>query len=284
MPLSIPCRECTNEIPQPAEHCPHCGQPGYFWNVITAEEPAEQAALDRRYRAAEADAVSRGVASILDDFENAIGRSKVVIARSEVEVSRLASSSRQLYATYYELIEGEVRLPTGDEWDILRELADTVLFWKSKKHIRFGALSLDGAGLPNYGPCSLVLREQMISHRASVFEENSAQFMERRKIKISREPKLPKGYRARWDNRGKLCVAKLASQIDSHTRPDKYSALLLREGATSENDEFVEVHIYGAMTVLTMEQVIVTAHNRNQKATILKAIKFKLAKHGVRAS
>jgi hypothetical protein len=284
MPLSIPCPECTNEIPQPAERCPHCGRPGLAWNVIAAEDNAEQAALNRRYQAAKTDAVSRGVEGIVQDFEKAVDHSMAVIARSEIEVNRLASSSRQLYATYYELTEGRISLPAGDKWDVLRELADTILFWKSKQDIRFGALSLDGVGLPNYGPCSLVLRDDMISHRSSVFEENSAVFMERRRIRVSREPKVPKGYRAVWGDRGKLCVAKLASKIDSRTGPDKYSALLLRQGPTSEDDEFVEVHIFGAMTILTMEQVIVTAPNRNQKATILKAIKFKLAKHGVTAS
>jgi hypothetical protein len=284
MPLSIPCPECTNEIFQPAERCPHCGQPGLAWNVIAAEEAAERTALNRRYEAARRDAVSRKADGCLQDFENAVARSKAVIARSEIEVNRLASSSRQLYATYYELTEAGISLPAGDEWDMLRELADTVLFWKSKKHIRFGALSLDGFGLPNYGPCSLVLRDEMISRRSSVFEENSAVFMERHKIKISREPNIPKGYKATWGDRGRLSVAKLAGKIDSHTGPDKYSTLLLRQGATSKADEFVEVHIFGAMTVLTLEQVIVTAPKRNQKATILKAIKFKLAKHGVRAS
>jgi hypothetical protein len=284
MPLSIPCPECKNEIPQPAERCPHCGRPGVFWNVIAAEEAAERAALNRRYQAAKADAVSRSADSNLRDFENAIAQSKAVIARSEIEVSRLASSNKQLYATYYELTEGGITLPAGDEWYLLRELADTLLFWKSKKHIRFGALSLDGVGPANYGACSLVLRDKMISHRSSVFEENSAVFMERREIKIAREPSVPKGYKAIWGERAKLCVAKLANKIDSKTSSDKYSGILLKQGATSEDHEFVEVHIFGPMTVLTMEQVIVTAPKRNQRATILKAIKFKLAKHGVRAS
>jgi hypothetical protein len=118
----------------------------------------------------------------------------------------------------------------------------------------------------------------MISHRASVFEENSARFVERHGTRI------PKGYRATWDDRTKLGVAKLSWKIDSATGSDKYSGILLKQGATSEDDEFVEVHIWGPMTVLTMEQVIVTAPKRNQRATILKAIQFKLAKHGVRAS
>ncbi len=124
----------------------------------------------------------------------------------------------------------------------------------------------------------------MISHRASVFEENSALFMERRGIKISRSPNLPKGYRATWDERAKLCVAKLAGKIDAATRSDEYSGLLVKQGATSEDDEFIEVHIWGPMTVLTMERVIVTAPKPRHRATIIKALKAKLAKHNVRVS
>lgn len=284
MTLSIPCRECKNEIPQPAECCPHCGRPGLFWNVIAAEDPAERAALERRYQAAKADAVSRNASRNVQDFENAVATSKAVIARSESEILRLASSDRQLYSTYYELTEAGVNLPAGDGWDVLRELADTVLFSKSKKAIRFGALSLDHIGLANYGACSLVLRDKMIRHRTSVFEENSAVFMERRRIKISREPKVPQGYKATWGERAKLGVAKLANRIDSNTGPDKYCGLLLRQSVTSEDDEFLEVHVYGPMTILTMEQVIVTAPRKNQRATILKAIEFKLKRYGVRVT
>lgn len=279
--MTVPCPECGNDIQQPAERCPHCGRPGYFWNVIAATDPGEQAALDRRYQAAKADAASRKASDCLHDFENTIASSQAVIARSESEVLRLATSTRQLYSTYYQLIEAEVRLPEGDQWDVLRELADTLLFPGYKKNMRFAALSLDGVGLPRYGPCSIALRDKMISHRASVFEENSAVFMEHHNIKISRHPNLPRGYRATWDDRAKLCVAKLSRKIDSTTASDKYSVLLLQQGATSEDDEFVEVHVSGPMTVLTMERVIITAPKSNQRATIIRAIKAKLAKHNV---
>ncbi len=284
MPISVSCPECSNEIPQPAERCPHCGRPGIFWNVITANDAAERATLERRYQAAKSDAASRNADAPLQDFENAIADSTAVIARSESEVLRLASNSRQLYGTYYQLIDAGIRLPDGDEWAVLRELADTVLFPGYKKDMRFAALTLDGSGLSNYGSCLIVFRSAMISHRASVFEENSALFVERHGIKISRKPNLPKGHCATWDERAKLVVAKLSPKIDSATRSDEYSGLLLKQGATSEDDEFIEVHIWGPMTVLTMERVIVTDPNPRHRATIVKAIKAKLAKHNVQAS
>jgi hypothetical protein len=284
MPISVTCSFCGNEVPPPSQHCPHCGRPGRFWNVLAADEPDERAALDRRYQAARKDAISRKADGALQDFENALASSKAVIARSQSEVLRLASSTRQLYGTYYQLVEAGLRLPDGDEWDILRELADTVLFPKYKQDMRFGALSLDGCGLPNYGECSIVFREEMIADRASVFEENSALFMERHDIRISRKPNVHRGYRATWAERGKLCIAKLYRRIDSTTTPDKYSQILLMPGATSEDDDFVEVHIFGPMTVLTMEQVIVIAPHASKRATITRAIKSNLAKHNVKVN
>ena len=280
MPTSIYCDHCKNEIPQPAPCCPHCGQRGIFWNVIDADQADERAALQVRYDAAKADAVARGVDMAVQDFETAVASSKAVLARSVDEVQRLANSSRQLYATYYQLIEAGLKLPDNDEWNRAREITDTVLFPHYKEHVRFAALSLNGVGLSTFGDCSIELRDEMISHRASVFDENSVLFMERHGVKVSRKPGVPKGYRAIWAERGKLCTAKLAARIDSTTAPNQYSTLLLTQGASPETHEFIEVHIFGPMTALTMAKVRITVAKPRSKATI-RALKSNLAKHGV---
>lgn len=280
MPASISCPFCTNEIPQPAPCCPHCGQRANFWNVIDADQADERAALQVRYEAAKADAVSRGVDVTVQDFETVVAGSKAVLARSVEELQRLATSHRQLYATYYQLIEAGLKLPDDDEWNVARELTDTVLFPNYKEQIRFAALSLDGVGLSTFGVCSIELRDEMIAHRTSVFDENSVLFMERHGVKVSRKPGVPKGYRAIWEEREKLCAAKLAARIDSTTAPNQYSSLLLTQGASPEAHEFVEVHIFGPMTVLTMKRVRITVTKPRSKATI-RALKSNLAKHGV---
>lgn len=281
MPDSIPCPECKNEIPQPATCCPHCGRPGIFWNVLHANDAGERAALDRRYTAAKADALARGADGVVHDFENALASSVAVIARSEVDVHRLANSSRQLYGTYYQQIDAGLRLPDGDKWDVVRELTDSLLFPKYKEQMRFAALSIDGIGLSNYGACSLILRENLIAHRASVLEENSVLFMEHHGVKVSRKPAVPKGFKAIWTERDKLCVAKLAGLIDSSTTPNQYSSLLLKQGAAPEDDQFVEVHIFGPITILTMAKVTVVISKPGPRRTIVRALKSKLAKHGV---
>ncbi|MFL6273792.1 MAG: hypothetical protein ACJ74G_01170 [Blastocatellia bacterium] len=277
-----PCDYCKNDIPPSAHQCPHCGRPGLFPNVRLAETPAERAALNRRYQAAMKDSAARGAMSPVNDFEKVIADSKAVISRPLGELQRLATSDHELYATYYELTEGGVRLPKGEKWDTLRAVADKALFLSYEKQVRFAALTLDGKGLFNYGECAIVLRTDYIAHRASVFEENTVLFMKHHKIQMSKADKLPTGYRATWDERGKLCVAKLYKSIDAGMRPDEYSTLLLQQGATSEDDQFVEAHIYGPMTIRTVEQVVLDPRlKRHQRATILKALKEKLSQAGV---
>jgi hypothetical protein len=284
MPDSISCPDCTNEIPQPASCCPHCGRPGIFWNIIQANKDDERTALQNHYRAAIADAQSRGADSMVQEFEKAVAGSKAVLARPDTEVQRLANSARQVYGTFYQLVEAGLILPDGDEWNAARELADTLLFADYKKHIRFAALTLDGVGLSKFGSCSITLRDDMIAHRASVLDENSVLFIERHGVKASRKPDIPRGFRATWNERDKLCIAKLAGRIDSSITPNQYSGLLLKQGVLPEDDEFVEVHIWGPLTVLSMEEVTVTVPKARPKATIVRAIKSKLAKHGVSVS
>ena len=292
MAKSIPCEYCGHDVPLSADRCPHCARHCFFPNVRAAEDPAENEALERRYRSAKRNAAARGAETALDNFEADVMNSKAVITRSINEVERLASSDNELYAAYYRLIDAGVRLPDGGEWDVLRVLTDDVLFSGYREEIRFGALSLNGIGLFNYGECSIVLRTDMIAHRASVFEENTVMFMVRKGIlsmirSIARKgikedaPSLPRGYRATWENRGKLCIAKLSDSIDTATKADEYSDLLLKQGATSEEDKFVEVHIFGPMTVRTIERVVFDLHKKTASRARIKALEEKLKKAGV---
>jgi hypothetical protein len=275
------CSHCGNDIPLAAERCPHCALPGIFSNVRAAEQTEERQALNNRYEDALQRADSRGCQQVAKDFEAAISDSQAVIARSLLEADRLASSDKQLYATFYQLVEAGVRLPSGSKWDALREVADGALFPGYKRNIRFAVLSLDGCGLSNYGECFLVLHNHMIGHRASVFEENSVIFMEKHKILMSQAHNLPHGYRATWEERAKLCFAKLVDKLHPNTREETFARILLKEGKKSEEDSFVEVHIWGPMTTHTLEQVIINQPKRRADRVILKALGEKLSKVGV---
>lgn len=167
MPVIRQCNLCNNPLPRSASVCPHCGRPGLYPNVEDADDLVERAALERRYQAALTESATRGADRSLKDFEATAADSKAVLARSPGDLLRLANSDRDLFATYYQLRRAGLRLPAGDEWDYRRRSADLALFPDFEEHITFAALSLDGAGLSNYGACSIALRNDMIAHRAS---------------------------------------------------------------------------------------------------------------------
>jgi RNA polymerase subunit RPABC4/transcription elongation factor Spt4 len=281
MILSVSCAFCTNNVPPSASRCPHCGQPSLFPNVVIAH--SEQSSLQNRYDNAISLALTSGAITNVNDFERTVNKSCAVVNRSLSELQRLVGSDFEVYATYYRLSEG-IRLQKGEEFDSLRQAADSIFFTGYAKEIRFAALSLDSLGLQNYGDCSWILREAMIEHRASVFEENTTlYYMNNARIKGASD--IPKGLRANWADRAKLCVAKLAAKIDTTTTPAQYSDILLHQGVTSSDDDFIEVHIFGPMTIRTIEEVTFTGKKKNKaEQAIIKGIKEKLGKYGVKVN
>lgn len=275
------CLVCGNTFILSEERCPHCGRPALYPNVFAAEVPEEVKALEERYEAAKREADARGALHTVERFEIDIANTRAVIARPDGEVQRLITNDNQIYATYYQLLGSGVKLPDSDKWNILRRGADEALFAGYREQIRFAALSRDGIGLLNYGDCFLVLRTSMIAHRTSVFEENAVIFMEHHDIKMKDAHELPRGYRATWQERAKLCVAKLAAKIDANTPTTAYSGLIIQQGSTSGDDDFVEAHIWGPMTIRTVEEVVVNPRSKRRPSAVNKANKARLKKFGV---
>jgi hypothetical protein len=271
------CASCGHPVPLDWSLCPHCARPSLYPNVRAAEQKAERDALAARYALAIQDAEARGCGDVARAFEVATGASQAVLSRGLGEVERLASSDRQLYSTYYQLLEAEVKLPDSDVWDRLRGLADEALFPHYKEKIRFAALSLDGIGLPHYGECTLVLREEMIAHRTSLLEDNSALLMDREGYNLSA------GQRATWAERARLCMAKLASQLRPETTEAEFALLLLKPGSRPEDDEFIEAHIWGPMSSWTFAKVVLSrpAGTRAPAKARVKALRARLAKAGI---
>ncbi len=211
--------------------------------------------MDERYQRAVTEAAARDCADPARAFESTVAGSRAVIGRSIEEARRLATGDDHGYASYWMLLHAGVRLPEGGRWDRLRGLADWELFGSFREHIRFASLSLDGACLSHYGAVSLELSETMIAHRATVFEENSAVFFERKR-RIGEEPPMIVGHRARWVDRGKLALVKHAQELTPTSEPKRFVAMLLRSGATSADDVFIEVHIYGPLTRRSLARVV----------------------------
>ena len=275
------CEHCGNSFPMSRSICPHCARPALYPNVRAAEMREEVEALRERYAQAKEAAQLRGCPANVGAFEEAAGAAKAATARSLVDVQRLAHSDRELYATYYQLADAGVRIPADEKWDVFRTAANASWFPSYFEDLRFAALTLDGTGLSSYGECTIVWREDMIAHRASVTEENTTTFMLRRSIPFGAMDRIPTGYRATWARRGVLCVAKLADRITENTQAKEHQGILLAKGATTEEDDFVEAQIWGSMSHRTMESVIVPRPARRAERVILKDLREKLDKVGV---
>jgi hypothetical protein len=274
------CRYCKLEFPASQAHCVHCARFAGYPNVFAAAAPKERAALRRNHERALRDASKRGASSVAQRFEQEVLRARVAIWRPLGEVLRLASKDNQLYTTYYRLADAGVQVPEGDEWDSLRTEADVAVFRGYHREIRFAALALDDRRLSNYGVCMMVLREEMIAHRATLFVENTAVRVKR--SAGTREPgaDLPPGLRATWKARGRLALAKVADRLTPSTDSHEFPVLLLAEGADSSLDQFVEVHVYGPMTIRTVARLVI--HDpRYAEAARLQGIEEMLRRYNV---
>ena len=77
-----------------------------------------------------------------------------------------------------------------------------------------------------------------------------------------------------------MCVAKLQKTIDAAAKPDGYSGLLMRQAKNSGDDQFVEVHIWGPMTVRTVESVTARKRVRPADGVNLRKLQELVEKYG----
>jgi len=239
--------------------------------VTAANDHAERQELHNRYQRACALALKNGCDAVRQQFEAAVQASaKVVISITFNELERLTKSDTQVFSTFYNRVQAGLQIPKGGKWDVLRGIAEHALFPGYKDQVRFGALSLDETGVKNYGECSIVLKDLMVGHRTSLFEGNNVVFtVYKQKLSMADAENLDKGFRAVWPEREKLCIAKLVSRLHVGVAGKDFPSLLLEQGATTMEDEFVEAHVWGSLTVRSMQHVrIHRKGSRPRKAVI----------------
>ena len=270
------CSHCRLDFPTTLPECPHCGQPRLFPNVEEAR--SEQAELYKRYESAIQAADRGGTEATVRRFESMASRSAAVICKSLAFVSELADGTR-IFPTFYMMRDSGMFIPQGSKWDALRGAADEFFFGQNKGQIRFAALSCEGVGLKNYGESSMVLGERFIAHRTSLFETNTARFLDRGGIfHPGKSSAVPPGLRAIWEDRGRLATAKLEPRINAATTDADFPALLLLQGATSDDDEYIEAQIFGPLTIQSFSEVTLPKVSRRLPASAIKGLTQKLAK------
>jgi hypothetical protein len=258
----LTCKSCKVPCPDYLLDCPTCGDRIGFPNVNIARRNGEKQALSGRYEAAIQAARANGSEARLNAFQTACEAGSVVMCCPAQKLIDMANGTVQLYATFYDLLSMRLaseRQPGEPNWNLIRCKSEMTLFGDpapviDKVPLHYAVLSLDGKGLSHYGGqddyCEVELRVPMIENRASLFETNLGVFYDQH-----RHDALPPGMRAEWADRGKLCVAKLAQKITRTTSGSDFPTILMELKGKPVEDQFVEVHVYGDMTLQTFRRV-----------------------------
>ena len=250
------CPHCDRPVEGYGPQCPTCdGFIGYP-NVDEVEEPDERSALEQRYHDALEDASNEGADAVVADFKQAVDNAQAVINLSPRDLAFFLTSDSR-YEAYRKLIETGRRARADRKNDKHRSAVDGILFGTYDKDICTAALSINGEGLISYGSFAARFKEATIGHRASLLEENSFDFVKHHNCRPG-EP-LPQGYRATWNERGKLAVAKLGATISPTTNPAEFPRILLWTEGNRETDRFIEVHIYGSFDRFAVHSVCGTS-------------------------
>jgi hypothetical protein len=250
-------------------HCPHCERNEYYPNVEMARWPDEVAALEVRFQLAMETARNAGREDVAKAFVVAVEEKSVAVLSIPLSDAEdvIKSGFRE---TYYRLGRDRYpipRPPDTPDWEGIRQVIESKLFDDRFKYdMQFAALSLTGEAIASYGPVRFVCNLDLIAHRASAFHENSCVFAMRDDITAVGE--VPWGYRSTWADRGKLSLAKMVEQLTDAADITTFQGLILRAGATPALDEFVEVHIFGKLSVKALGHAIVMLRKEDKRARV----------------
>jgi hypothetical protein len=144
--------------------------------------------------------------------------------------------------------------------------------------INYTALSIDGRGVIWWGAYSIVLKNAHIARRTSVFEENPFLFCERHHVIAGKRP--PLGFRASWSRRQDLAMAKLGDQLTATTNQTEFAPILLSQGTSRANADFIECHTFGSLHRSSIERVVGPRPMRGPDLIIWRSVVAQLQKLG----
>ena len=100
------------------------------------------------------------------------------------------------------------------------------------------------------------LSNPKVAHRTTLFEDNNVVFtVYKQSASMADAGELEPGHRATWDRRNRLCVAKLAKRLTSGLHSSHFADFVLEQGPTARDDRFVELHIWGSLTIRSVARV-----------------------------
>lgn len=273
------CTNCGNTVPDHRRDCPSCGQDNGFPNVRLANSSEEKKALVARYQDARASAKARGVTKELDEFEAELATSRMAISRPLTLILQLVDNERVSYVSFQRQVEAHALDPDTNIFDKVRVQYEEALYPHFSKEIIFGSLTLRDRGIRSYGPYCMIVKTEMIQKRASVFEENPHKFINHHRL-LGNEPITP-GYRADWDHRPMVAVAKLQPDISPGMTKADFPDVLQKDFGGTDEADFVEVHVYGSINRNAIDTVVGPKPKVHHDRIIWKAASERMTKLGI---
>jgi hypothetical protein len=168
-------------------------------------------------------------------------------------LDNLVKDENVLYVSFQRQRRGGTRIPASNKWDRGRTAVEATIHPNYEEEINYAALSLNEAGVLAWGAYQVLLKDKLIESRTTFLEENPFLLCERHTVVAGQAP--PHGYRSTWNSRHKLAMAKLHDRLNDRTTRTDYPAILLRQGSSTGDADFIEAHIYGEMHRSIIEKV-----------------------------
>ena len=251
------CPNCSSRLPDSDRYCSTCRHDIGAPNVRSAGSQSERSALKSRFAEAKIRARSRKLEKSFNNCFDAVGKVSGVVVAMPASVARgLAEDPRKVYVNYETLVGAGIRRAAESQNDRHRCAVTGFLFGSYAPKIVYGVLSLNDQGLPTYGRVFCRLRNVAIQDRTSFLEENSFTFAKKHDLRL--DSIIPEGYRAVWENRYQLVLAKICDSLTTAQGVLSWQRLLVRsDGKTQANDDFIEAHIYDSFDIASVEQMVV---------------------------
>lgn len=255
--MEYECNECNLKLDNIYKECPSCGAFINFPNVLAVIHDDSEEKLEERYL--------KFSNSDNKHFKNKVNDESYVVMNVDLDFLYSFVCHDEQYKTYYNQVKDKDRTRMSFNHERKRSIVDTSLFVSYKDNIIFAALSLEKSnGLVSYGNYSIFLKNKSVKNRTTFLEENSYNFAEKYSTELVLNG-VPKGYRALWEHRAMLSIAKLGQDINSQTKEESFPDILLYSDGDRSKDEYIEAHIYGPISISSVNFIKQTKSNTNSK-------------------
>ena len=264
------CLHCGREFAQHLDRCQHCHTDVGSPNVRAASDPREIEALNQLYLAAIADARRRGCESVLNRFERETASSRAVVCKKYLQLAGIIAPDYGSWVipNYYQQIDGGARAPDDAKWDWQRA-QERRWFPNYVHHINYGVLTLNDSGASGWGevaPYSVNGRSKggpLSANRMQSTSPSEFQMTSRFHQVIEHHGATAEDY----------VSPNFSASILCDTPVERFPEILLKQGDSKDDADFVEVHIYGTLTLESVARVRVPRKYEYQSAELWEKIR-----------